>query len=102
MKERKKKIKKKKKNTSKHISEIKCSKCQSNTHKSNEYPNKRVLMLRAKGLYGELKEVIFPSSSCKMKRQDQIRPCVKKISHSKNTWIQHRANRSLKENAPKS
>jgi len=30
-------------------SEINCFKCQCSTHKSNECPNQRVLMLRAKG-----------------------------------------------------
>jgi len=33
-----------------HKSEINCFKCQSSTHKSNECPTKRVLMLRAKDL----------------------------------------------------
>jgi len=86
----------KNKDTSTHYSEINYSKCQSYTHKSNECSNKRVLMLRGKGFYGDSKVVFFPNSSSRMERQDQIRPCVKKGSHSKSTWIQHKANTSLK------
>jgi len=44
------KDKKKSHDTYTHKSEIKCFKCQSSTHKSNESPNKRELMLKAKGL----------------------------------------------------
>ena len=47
------------KDTSTHISEIKCSKCQSRNPKSNERPNKRFIMLKAKGLCTNSKEVIF-------------------------------------------
>ena len=36
----------------------------------------------------------------RMERQDQIGPCVEKGSHSKNTWIQHKPNKSLKRNVP--
>jgi len=48
-------------------------------------------MLRAKGLCEDSKEVFFPPSFSRMKRQDQIRPCVGKGNYSKNTWIPHKA-----------
>jgi len=58
-------------------------------------------MLKAKGLCGELKKVIFPSSSNRRERQDQIKSYAEKGSHSKSTWIQHKPNKSLKENSQK-
>jgi len=69
-----------------HQSKINCSKFQLNTHKSNECPNQRVLMLRAKGLCEDSKEVFFPCSSIRMGRQDQIIPCVEKGSQTKRKW----------------
>lgn len=36
-----------------------------------------------------------------MERQNQIKPCVEKGSHSKDTYIQHKANKSFKESPPK-
>ena len=93
--------KNKTKETSTYLSEIKCSKCQSRKHKSNECPNKRVLMLRAKTFCKEPKEVNFHSSPKEEERQDRYWPCVGKGSHSKNIWIQHKENKELKENAPK-
>ena len=73
-----KKREKERDDTCTHQSEINCSKCQSSTHKTNECPNKRVPMLKVKGLCGDSKEVFFQSSSSKMERQDQIRPCGEK------------------------
>jgi len=54
----KEKDKKKSHDSYTHKSQIKCFKCKSNAHKSNEYINKIVLMLRAKGLCGYSKEVL--------------------------------------------
>jgi len=56
-------------------------------------------MLRAKGLCEDSKEVFFPPSF-RMEIQDQIRPCFGKGSYSQNTWIQHKAHKSLKRKAP--
>jgi len=91
---------KEREDTCAHKSDINCSKCQSSTHKSKDCPNKRVLMLRAKRLCEDSKEVFFPPSFSRIERQDQIRPFGGKESHSKNTWIPHKAHKSLKRKAP--
>ena len=92
--EMRKKGEKERDDTYTYKNEIKCSKCQSKTHKSNEGPNKRILVLRAKGLCVDSKGIFFPSSSSRLERQDEVRPCVEKGSHSKSTCIQHTKNKS--------
>ncbi|BAT92527.1 hypothetical protein VIGAN_07127000, partial [Vigna angularis var. angularis] len=81
-----------------NIYKIKCSECQSNTHMSNECPNKRAFMLRATGLCEDSKGVFFPSSFSRLERQDQMRLGGKKGSHSKCICIQHKISRDLKGN----
>ncbi|KAG2405923.1 uncharacterized protein HKW66_Vig0051780 [Vigna angularis] len=79
-----------------NIYKIKCSECQSNTHMSNECPNKRAFMLRATSLCEDSKGVFFPSSFSRLERQDQMRLGGKKGSHSKCICIQHKISRDLK------
>jgi len=54
-----KKREKEREETCTHKSEINCSKCQSSTHNSKEFPNIRVFMLRVKSLCEDSKEIFF-------------------------------------------